>query len=360
MPGIKGKTSLFASQGKALANAHEGHKSAEPPSGNGRLPEGIEAGIAELRECKFGVYREGENKGKPYFFAVGIVQEPKVHNGIPIDGMRTQLGPMPLCETPKSKIKTFKERWERMQDQLKLLAGKEAIEEIDGTPEEIEAGYVDLMDTLVENKTMFRFRTWKGKATKDFPNPRVNEEWGGAVTYEGQASPETHVDETPADPDPESDGGSAGDEPPDAADAGADAGDEGIDIASLVDAANNKDKSAQVELKRLAMEAGASAEDVANADNWEAVGAMANSDAGVVGDEGSEAEGQEWKPAKGDTVKYNVSTTMKVKGKPVKRTKTIEAKVTSVDAKSDTATIKDNDDGKVYKDVPFAELEPAE
>ena len=81
---------LMSKLGAKLKHAVETHKSDETKfaGGGANLPAGIEMGIAQLVMCKIGQYEKGDNTGEYYFMAQGIVVSPKVHDGIPIEGLR--------------------------------------------------------------------------------------------------------------------------------------------------------------------------------------------------------------------------------------------------------------------------------
>lgn len=176
MPVNVGKSGLLAKYGAKMAQAHAAHKNDETEfSQFGELPPGIENGIAILSDCKFDTFKNGENQGETFFYARGIVIKPETHEGIPIKGLGTRIGPEPLCDTPKSSRKTTDEHVKWIYNQLRRLG----LETSGLNLEDVEAA----VKMLKEAKPYFRFRTWKGKATPQFPNPKVNHDWTGVVEY---------------------------------------------------------------------------------------------------------------------------------------------------------------------------------
>lgn len=138
------------------------HKSEEVEyDTNGGLPAGIDGGVAQLVEAKIGNYKKGAKLGKPFFMASAIVHAPLEHNGIPIDGLRTQIGPRDIEETENS---SMEENILKIQKDLKRLLGPAALSNPDLVGIE---NWVSTCALLNKAKPFFRFRTWKGaKATE--------------------------------------------------------------------------------------------------------------------------------------------------------------------------------------------------
>lgn len=164
---------LFAGRAAAVGQAHDQHKHEEPKTNMG-LPAGIENGIAQLWTCKIDVHKEGDHKGKPYFYADGRVKFPKDHNGMKCEGQVTKIVAIPLYDTPERAEgkRTTGDHMAEMQSALKLLTSVATIEKITGAPNQpgteaygirIIEQYVALMAHLEKTKPYFRFRTWSGK-----------------------------------------------------------------------------------------------------------------------------------------------------------------------------------------------------
>lgn len=190
---------LAGKLGNRLNKAVDAHKDDEIKlPGGGSLPEGIENGIAQLVDCRFGVYESGDFKGEYFFYAAGVVHEPKIHmlNGVPIpvEGQRTNIGPEPICDTPKRTSRpTVEDHVAWVLNEMRKLG----LDTTGLTGEDLEAAAA----ALVEAAPFFTFRTWKGEATAQYPNPQVNQTWVRQVDYEGSSDPEV-VDNSAPEPTP--------------------------------------------------------------------------------------------------------------------------------------------------------------
>jgi len=337
-----GKSTLAAKLGNRLTQAHAETKGKPVEAGNPQLPAGIENGVAQLRDVKIGEYKEGVNKGQPYFMASAVVLEPKEVDGISVAGLRTQIGPEALCDTPQAtgKRKTFQDHYKFMRDQLSLIGFD--LDQLSGTPQQIEAGILSGMAALTKQQPTFRFRTWKGKKQTTGPyagqEPRVQHEWNGLVEFStnGEAAPDV-VDDTPS-----------ADEVP-AAEPGDNTGEElDVDLDSLIEAAKGDDVSAQEQLQKIAFAAGISEDDYSAAD-WDGVKALIEAAQGV---EAPAAEPEPQPPVKGGVYGYHPQDP-KTK-KPGK--KQVDCEVTAVDVKTETVTLKRLDTKTVVKGVKWADL----
>lgn len=307
--------------GKAVAN----HAKDETKYGEGgSLPPGIENGVAKLVDCRFSQYEKGANKGQPFFLAVGVVQSPETHDGVRIVGRRTMIME-PLCETPSRSRKTIDDHvaWV-MNEMRKLGAPTEDI----GDASELE----ELAKTLKMAQPSFRFRTWIGEKTEQFPNPRVNEVWEGATEHEDEpegAVEDESVDETEEETvEPEEE---AAEE------------ESGDDLDALASAADEGDAAAGTRLTELAMEAGLTKKQIDGAKSWAAlVEQMGEGDS----EPAAKAAPSSAKIAKGDIYFY----------RPKGAKKAVEVEVTAVNAKSSTADVVSLDDKKAYKGVAFNDL----
>jgi hypothetical protein len=181
------KTSGFLSKMSTAKEAFEKHKGDEVKyDTGGELPAGVE-GVAQLVECKFSQYEKGDKKGEYFFYAAGVVVEPKEHDGLKIQGRRTSIME-PLCETPTRSRKSVDDHLQWILNQLKLLGAPVA-----------EISFEDLEPTVVmlkEAKPYFKFRTWKGTKQKPTdPEPMVNHVWNGIVEYEHEESADDGVED---------------------------------------------------------------------------------------------------------------------------------------------------------------------
>lgn len=282
--------------GGRLLTAHQQHAATPVEVGNAKLPDGIENGIAQLDDIRIGEYKEGGNKGQPFFMARAVVKEPQVFNGQNLLGRSTQVGPIPLCDTKDDKgniKKPFADHYADFLNHLKLLGVDTAAQQF-GNPEQVDAFINAALAALKSGKPHFSFRTWKGKKKvkghpkyneawdgPNAPEPRVNEEWGMLCEYNGVGD---HVlngvapapDAGAMQPDPFT-------EPPQNEANGTQVETDPADIvAALVEMANGDPEnktpdgiSAKQQLEDLALQAGATADMVKSAPGWDEVGQMA-------------------------------------------------------------------------------------
>lgn len=263
--------------GNELVKAHEEHKADETNFGQTELPPGIENGIFQLSSCKFELIKPGkENAGYPYFYAAGIVVQPidftdaegQVHH---VEGQRTSQMET-ICPTPNSKgpLKTASDHYGRVLNYLRLLG----VDTKETQPQDVEGIAQALDDSCNPESPNYspiygKFRTWKGKPTKEFPNPRVNHQWNGVCELNGQVSPSETLDNS-ASPAPAETGAA---EPVEAtaetqvADQGeAEAGD--TDLLAIAAAVDAGDTSQQTVLEDAALAIGFTAEQLKEAPDW--------------------------------------------------------------------------------------------
>ena len=277
------KTGLVAKLGTKLAKAVEAHKGDETKFAGGGvdLPKGIENGIAQLVTCKFGVYEKGDFTGEYYFMASGIVVSPKKHAGIPIEGLRTSIGPEPICETPNKSRKTVDEHIAWVMNELRKLG----VDTADLGPDDLET----TVEAIQETKPHFRFRTWAGDKRKkgepgyneqydgpNAPDPRVNHQWNGAVDMD--SSEEESDEEVEDNTEEESE------EVEETEEASADQSNE--DLALLAD---SQDEDAAATLNQIALDAGLEQETIDGTSNWAEVVALIE-EAQAAGEEEEEEE----------------------------------------------------------------------
>lgn len=350
---------------KALLN----HKEDETTYGMMDLPAGIEGGVAQLVDCRFSEYENGENKGKLFFYAAGIVVEPteftdKDGKTTKVAGMRTSIME-PLHDTPQRQSRpTLDDHVQWVLNELRKLGAETAeLEDLDN----LEAVAAALKDA----KPFFNFRTWVGQATPAFPNPRVNSQWIKAVEDYGVAEDSTDVvDEsgeveepakpaakTPPPTKPATPAKPAAKAPPKKEPEPEPEPE--LSVEKLVADATEGDENAQAKLKELAMAAGSSEEDVDNAADWNAVGELISATS-----ESEPATEDEWKPGLTDIYKYQVIDP-KTK-KPVVDAKTkkpkphAEVEVIEVDEDKRTVDLKSVDNPKLsWKGVSWDALESA-
>lgn len=194
---------LLGNLGDKLKKALKSHKDEETVSEDfSGLPAGIDSGVARIVEdgLKIGQYKTGPLKGKAYFMGMASVIMPKTfvtEDGVKVktEGRFTQIGPEPLCDTLDRKgekaRRTIDDHVDWILKQLRTI-GRDT-SDIDD-----EDSLQEALDELNEEKPYIIFRTWKGKATKEFPNPRTNHQWVGLYDEEDLEDDDEDVeDETP-------------------------------------------------------------------------------------------------------------------------------------------------------------------
>lgn len=328
--------------GLAAALGSAGRKAVEKVRGNettfsagGDLPGGIEGGIAQLVDCKFDTYSRGSMEGEYYFLAAGIVKKPKTFEGHRVEGLRTQIME-PVCDTsetrPNSSRKTIDEHIDWVLNEMRKLGVDTSELEL----EDMEAA----AEALREAKPHFRFRTWQGSATPQFPEPRVNHQWRGVCDPPEDEDEDELADEVVEDDTEEEEEGEEVTEETDE-----------TDLDALVKDANQEDVAACDALTARAQEYGIDASEI---ETWEEVADLIRE--AEEGDDGEEeeeeAEDEEEEegavePEKGEVYFY----------KPPRSRKKIEVEVTAVFAGKQRVNAKSLDDGKLFKNVPFDKLE---
>ena len=330
MPSQRKQSAISQKIGKKGRDAHDEHIDDDIEySSGGELPEGIEFGVAQLTKCEFGEYKSGPNEGEPFFIASGVVVEPKEHNGINIEGRHTQIGPEALCDTPDAggKKKTFDDHYKWFLNQVKMLGLDK------GTNfDDME----DAMEALVEEEVHFRFRTWKGKATEAFPNPRVNHSWEGSCQYNGEVSAEV-VDNTSV-------------LPRESADADSEDVPFGDELDALGDKAEDGDTDAIEKLREAADAVGINGQLVDDAKKYTDVVEMIRTKTHyrIETRKGDTTDDDDnFTPEKGVHYKY----------KPKGKRKSIEMEVITISMKKETVTLKDPNTEVSYTKVPWSDLQ---
>jgi hypothetical protein len=182
---------VFSRYGPKAVEAFNKHKGDETEYGNfGDLPPGIDGGIAQLVDCRVLEIKEGkQNAGELMFFARGVVVEPEEVEDprtglvVRIKNRNTTISE-PLFHTPGRARETFEDHMAHVLNQLRKLGL--STEDIAATDEEFNAQ----LATLKESAPFFRFRTWQGPKSDQYPNPRVNHTWEGTQGLEDYTPPD--------------------------------------------------------------------------------------------------------------------------------------------------------------------------
>jgi len=345
-----GSSELFKALGAQLSAAHAEAANAETTMPMMDLPGGIKGGIAQVVECKFDKYKEGDNKGKWYFYCAAVVIEPKTHEGRKVEGLRTSIME-PMCETPSRKRATIEAHMHYVYNEFRKLG----VDTREISPDQLE----DVAAHIKAAKPIIGFSTRLGKATPQYPDPKVFEQWEGLVQYGDHADDEVNdntpdPEPTPAPPPPtpkatkpkaapKATPAPTPPPPPPVAESKPEPTlDDLVAVASGVQ--GDEATEAQSALTEKAKSLGVSEESIQNADDWQAVAdlivtAEANADLLV------------WQA--GDVCKHAPLLDKKTK----KRGPEALFAITAVDEKAKTANLKGVDDAKVsYAKVPWSEL----
>lgn len=341
-------------------------------------------GVAQLTDCYISTIKEGDDKGKPFFRAAGVVITPQKHTYTPqvwegdnkTGGVKNL---QPVTETARGrqtsimvrlfdrlvgdgkggkKTVTADQGVAEMANELRLLG-------IDTTPLAKAADPEKTLNTflkaLKESAPFFHFSTRAGKPSADYPNPMVFENWHGIAegfSVNGQAGPLAGTKDQTGGANDNADG--ANDtapggtyEPPTEGDGLTDDLDE---LCGLAKQEGEPGEPARAKLEAMAVAAGMTAEDVTNAESWEAV-----VEAIRAGGTGGEGGSEEWVPKVDEIYLYQVIDPKTKKPaldpKTKKPRKKVEVDIRKVDDKAKTVDALNNDDKKtLYKNVPWDQL----
>lgn len=331
----------------------------------GFLPAGINNGIAQLNYVGFSTIQDGDNKGEYRFEVRGVNKKPLKFNDQPLTGKPVNLR-VDLVPTKGGKEggrtwtgKTVNDKAKQMQDILKLLRG-DNLEDTDDYDD-----LTEIIDELNEEKPFFAYRTWAYEATKLRPNPRTNVDITGRVNDFEEEDDETVVIEEEDDEEEEEEEETEETEEEESEESEEaeeeeseeeEEEEEEADWKALGIKGDKGDKKARAALTEKAGELELDPEDYPT---WKKLAAAilekaSEDDSG--GEEEAEEEEEEEteeeessEPTKGDVMRY----------KPPKARKPIDVEVVKVTAKTKKASVKSLDSGKLYKDVPFADLTSA-
>lgn len=344
--------------GNRLKTAHAKHANDETTfSGGGELPAGIENGVAQLVECKFGTYEKGDNQGEFYFYAAGIVVSPvAMPDGLKVAGLRTSIME-PLCDTPTRSRATFDDHLAWIYNELRKLGVNTA--ELD--PSNLEA----VAEALKQAKPYFSFRTWKGQKATEGPykdqEPRVQHQWNGLREFNEASGQSSGVEDNTL-PEPESKPIPTTTKSPTTKQQPTKQKqptkqpepepqpefNEFQDLDSLLEAAEGDDgEEAIAKLTEMAIAAGASEDEVTNSASWaDVVEMIKNPRNAPVENTVTEAEPEEeeWNPSVGDVYKYqpmDPKTKKPAVNPKTKKPLKIEVEVTKVDPVKHLVDVKD-------------------
>ena len=345
---VKKKGLLREKYGAQIDKAVAAHGNDETEFGANmaELPEGIENGVARLTKCYFAQYKSGDNEGEVYFRAEGTVLMPaNAPDGTPILGLSTSIME-PIHETPSRKRETVEDHIAWVLNEMRKLG----FETDDNTDPEEAAEF------LQEAGPTFRFRTWKGEATDQYPNPRTNHQWQGAVEIEDaedvaatavteKAStpsrkapvPPVTTEESEVEPEEESEAVEAAEEEPSSEETEF----ASMSLAEVAQLADGGDDEAGVWLEGQANEKGVDSESV---ETWAEVAELLDSSEDVSKASSDDEPVADWEPQKGETYFY----------KPPRARKAVEVEVTAVFPGKQTVNLKG--DSKTFRGVSWESL----
>lgn len=122
-----------------------------------QLPDGVTRGVAQFSSYKIGKTK----KGDPYISLNFVAREGIGENNTPVKGTRFNV----LHVISPTSTKSIQDKLDGLSNDLQLC-GAEFENDDFGEVEEI-------LDTMVEEKPLIYFNTWKGSATPQYPNPEV-------------------------------------------------------------------------------------------------------------------------------------------------------------------------------------------
>ncbi len=337
MAGQTQKSMLYAKYGKQVDEAVKAAARDDADYGQIRLPGGIRSGVAQIVECGFFQYDQGTSAkkadgnsatGELYFRAAGTVIEPYEVQGIKVQGLQTSIMES-VCATKNSKgeVITVAQHIKAIENHLRILGA-------DTTGLSTALDLEGLAAMVKVARPYFRFSTSEGKATPQYPTPKVFENWHGSKGLEEYTPPGGEgeiVDNTTLPPTEAS--------APSANGSGAGAGEadafEGDDLDALLSRAEGGDTQAGEKIKELALAAGMSDDDFGAA-GWEDVILFIRS-ASEGGDEAPEPEAPAEPPKKGETVQVKLDP---------KSARKVDCEIISVDPKKQTVALKNLVTGK--------------
>ena len=322
--------SKLGSRGQKSFDAVKGNETRY--SSAGELPPGIEGGIAELVECKFDTYSKGDQQGEYYFRAAGIVRSPKSiivdGNTVVVEGLQTSIQES-VCETPGRSRLSIEEHLDWVMNEMRKLGIETNVDDLDDLEEAAAM--------LKEAGPAFRFRTWRGDASEQYPNPRTNHQWGGVKGLEDWVAEENDGVEDDEDEEVE-------DAPPPkkkgATKKKKKAPTKELSVSELAEKADEGDTEAGAKLEELCDEKDI---DHSEYETWvETIAAELTESKEYEDDEEEDVE----PPTKGDVWWF----------KPPRKRKRVEVEITLVSSSKETCSVKDLESDVIYKGIAWSNL----
>lgn len=357
----KTKSMLAGKLGAKLDAAVKAHSQDTTTYGIINLPGGISNGIARLSKCVFkevgpeSSWKKADGtsaRGEFFFRAEGTVVTPETvatpDGVVPVKGLVTSIQ-FPIFDVKQGdSIVTQEDNIAKVLNVMRQLGGQDFTK--GATANDLESLAAD----LEKNEPYFRFSTSQGKVTKEYPTPRVWENWHGGKGLENYQEAETLTfNEAPASSSPvkaQTSSKQVKEEPKqERQDAIVPVSDMPLeDVVEIAGSEADTAEEARQRLKDEAVALGYTEDEVDNSDSWTQVKEWIEA-----GEKPQEEETQE-APEVGSTAKYSPPDP-KTKGKTLKER---EVQITAVDEDKQTVTLKDLTlkPSKDYKNVPWSEL----
>lgn len=376
MAAVKTQSVLAKKYGAKLDGAVKAHANDQTTYGLIALPGGITNGIAQVSKCYFKEFEKATTMkkadgtpavGEYYFRCEGSVISPKTVAGpdglIPVEGLTTSVM-VPLCDTKDSKgvITSQEDNLARVLNIMRQLAGQEYTQGATGADlESLAAG-------IEQAAPYFRFSTTQSQPNKDYPNPRVFENWQGNKGLENYVPENVAAtamkDNTSTKPSGQKQQKVTEPQVPDNTVKAADNVYAEWELSQLVDLAGSEADTAQEgreELVRRAMEVGYTRDEAEAADTWEACAEMIQNPKSAEDEQGSddtsspevEPEPEVTPPKTGTTCKYtppgkDPATKKEYKERP--------CTIVKVDKDKKTVEIKDLSNKKMYTGIKWEDI----
>lgn len=377
MPKKSQKSPLAGKLGKAILDHKDDTTTLGGSSGP---PPGIRNGVAKLHTANLGKFKSGPNQGEIYCYLGASIVAPKSVT-VPVkfwndrEG-KIEFGPaevmdaegtltsqiLALCDTKKGNgdVVSIEDNVDVMLKVLRTIGGADCTQALDGSEESLEA----LLSALAKAGPYFRINTSQADPSAQYPQLKVWENWGQAIDdYDPDDVEEDDVeDDTDDEEEEEEETSEESEESEEDEDEDEDEdvpfGDDLDMLADAADKPGNEDGPEAKKLEKLAEEAGIEESEISEAPSWQAVANLIREAKGESSEDDDEEdkeeeeeteEEEEWKPEKKDVYKF------KPKGKRTFVTGTVSA----VFLNKQTCNLKD-DDGKIYRAVPWDKLEDVE
>lgn len=285
--------SVLRGIGKQIAAIVSKNKDRAPDFGPARVPGGITNGVAQLQEMYFDAYKSGDNAGKPYLRAMGVVVEPEfiMVNGrkMKVRGLQTSI--MEECFETKgfdNETISLEDHIQTVMNYMQTLTNPDIFKDCeqitDSVLEDMATAILDIEQKDGTKGPYFRFNTRDAGGKKYGPKDpktgeqkvskvRVDEYWNGNLGLEDYEPPAKSdvVEKTGTPPEPSRNGTASDVGPADNADLVDDqttADPDGLpeDVFELIELCEQDNEEAKVKVEEMATEAGMTVEE------WESGG----------------------------------------------------------------------------------------